>query len=48
MKLRIPAFLIAVVIAVPCFIAQGGGGTLSSMAAAVFTARMPLRWDATS
>lgn len=47
MKLRIPAFLIAVVIAVPCFIAQGGG-TLSSMAAAVFTARMPLRWDATS
>lgn len=46
MKLRIPAFLIAVVIAVPCFIAQGE--TLSSMAAAVFTARMPLRWDATS
>lgn len=31
MKLRIPAFLIAVVIAVPCFIAQGE--TLSSMAA---------------
>lgn len=28
MKLRIPAFLIAVVIAVPCFIAQGGNSFL--------------------
>ena len=44
MKLRIPAFLIAVVIAVPCFIAQGGNSFLYG-GSRIYSTGCHSRWD---